>query len=117
MRREITACAHWLLACGLVQDGWTALLMASWGGHTECRHMLRLAGATVESAKKQTCCKAAYLEARRLIYQERKRQSEGTLPPEYVRLGEIAPRADQDLIEARMETMSPRPVWNADAPQ
>jgi hypothetical protein len=46
------------------QDGWTALLQASWNGHDECVRMLRLAGATVQSASEQTAGTAPYLEAR-----------------------------------------------------
>ena len=47
-----------------VQDGWTALLQASWNGHDECVRMLRLAGATVQSASDATAGTAPYLEAR-----------------------------------------------------
>ena len=76
------------------KDGWTALLQASWYGHDACVSALRSAGATIQSAAAETAGTAPYLEARRMVFSERKLQAAGGGLPEGVEgLEEVAQRA------------------------
>ena len=76
------------------RDGWTALLQASWYGHDACVSALRSAGATIQSAAAETAGTAPYLEARRMVFSERKLQAAGEALPEGVEgLEEVAQRA------------------------
>jgi hypothetical protein len=76
------------------QDGWSALLMASWAGHQECAMILRKAGASIDSAALPTTEASPYLEARRMVYEERRDGK--ALPKGVSRLVEVPMRTDMD---------------------